>query len=127
MSSRETRSTAKRKKDLEIRQELEKQKKIRDLFPKSKAEELATTARESLIKIATKEPTEQTTAIESTLQVLSHKLDQLLSRMSQVESSMVNMQASITNDIKLVTSRLDQVEKRTHLVEGRQLNAENES
>ena len=46
--------------------------------------------------------------------------------MSEVESSMVNMQASITNDVKLVTSRLDRVEKRTRLVEGRQLNTENE-
>ena len=57
MSSRETRSTAKCRKDPEKRQELDKQKKIRDLFPKSKAEELATAAREGLIKMATKEPT----------------------------------------------------------------------
>ena len=105
---------------------MDKQKKIRDLFPKSKAEELAAAAREGLIKMATKEPTEQTTVVEPTLQGLSHKLDQLLSRMSQVEGSMINMQASITNDIKLVTSRLDQVEKHTCSVEGRQLNTENE-
>ena len=126
MSSTETRSTAKYKKNLEKRQELDKQKKIRYLFPKSKAEELATAAKEGPIKMMTKEPIEQMTVIEPTLQVLSHELDQLLSRMSQVESSMVNMQASITNDIKLVRSRLDQVEKCTRLVEGRQLNTENE-
>ena len=71
MSSRETRSTAKSKKDPEKMQELDKQKKIRDLFPKSKAEELATAAREGLIKLVTKESTEQTTVIEPTLQVLT--------------------------------------------------------
>ena len=54
MSRRETRSTAKRKKDLEKSQELDKQKDIRDLFPKSKAEELAAAAKERLIKMATK-------------------------------------------------------------------------
>ena len=74
MSRRETRSTAKRKKDLEKSQELDKQKDIRDLVPKSKAEELAAAAREGLIKMATKEPTEQTTAIEPTLQVSHIKL-----------------------------------------------------
>ena len=119
MSIRETRSTAKLKKNPEKKQELDNQKKIIDLFPTSKAEELATAASERPIKMATKEPTKQATVIEPTLQVLSHKLDPLLLRMSQVESSMVNMQASITNDIRLVTSRLDQVEKRTRSVEGR--------
>ena len=122
MSSRETRSTTKCKKDPEEKQELDKQKKIRDLFPKSKAEELATAARERLIKMATKEPTKQTTVVEPTLQVLSHKLDQLLSRMSQVESS---TQATITNAIKLLMSRLNQVKKHTCSVQGRQLNREN--
>ena len=126
MFRRETRSTAKHKGDLGKSQELDKQKDIRDLFPKSKAEELAAAAREGLIKMVTKASTEQTTVIEPTLQVLSHKLDQVLSRMSQVESSMVNMQASITNDIKLVMLRLDQVEKCARSVEGRQLNTENE-
>ena len=84
MSRRETRSTAKRKKDLEKSQKLDKQKDITDLFAKSKAEELAAAVREGLMKMVTKEPTEQTTAIDPTLQVLSHKLDQMLSRMSQV-------------------------------------------
>ena len=126
MFNRETRSSSRRKKELEKQSTKNKHTDIRDLLTKSKEEVVSASREES--KMASNEQDHVTTSIElqPSLMLLSRKLDQVLTRITQVESSMSNMQSTITSQISSVTSRVVQVEKRAQSIEGRQHNTENE-